>query len=242
MGLGDRAAQFRFLIRDRDPKFNAAFDAVFAGAGIRIIRTPVRAPRANAIAGTLRRECLDHILITGPRHLATVLQEYVEHYNTHRPHRSLHQHPPAGRTPRPPERPLGRCDEIASVVSYTTICTSHDVTECSAPTRVSRATVLGTASPCPLDSGSHISARGALAVSTVVAASGGAYRCTGDQLRPARPVPSGSGTAPASTATGSPRRPRWSKATRARDRRNHPGWSIDRRPGGTGGSRGAARP
>ena len=63
------------------------------------IRTPVRAPRANAIAerwiGTLRRECLDHLLITGPRHLAVVLQEYIAHYNTHRPHRSLDQHPPA---------------------------------------------------------------------------------------------------------------------------------------------------
>jgi putative transposase len=77
MNLGDRAEQFRFLIRDRDAKFTAAFDAVFASADIRIIRTPVRAPRANAIAerwiGTLRRECLDHILITGPRHLAVVL-------------------------------------------------------------------------------------------------------------------------------------------------------------------------
>ena len=91
------------MIRDRDSKFTAAFDAVFAGADIRIIRTPMRAPRANAIAerfiGTLRRECLDHLLITGPRHLAAVLQEYVQHYNTHRPHRSLGQHPPAGHTP-----------------------------------------------------------------------------------------------------------------------------------------------
>ena len=81
MDLGDRADRFRFLIRDRDSKFTAAFDAVFAGADIRIIRTPVRAPRANAIAerfiGTLRRECLDHILITGPRHLDVVLREYV---------------------------------------------------------------------------------------------------------------------------------------------------------------------
>jgi transposase InsO family protein len=105
MNLGDRAAQFRFLIRDRDSKFTAAFDAVFTGADIAIIRTPVRAPRANAIAerfiGTLRRECLDHLLITGPRHLKQVLQEFLEHYNTHRPHRSLDQHAPAGHTPPP---------------------------------------------------------------------------------------------------------------------------------------------
>jgi transposase InsO family protein len=105
--LGGRAEQFRFLIRDRDSKLTAAFDAVFAGADILIIRTPVRAPRANAIAerwiGTLRRECLDHLLITGQRHIAVVLQEYLAHPNTHRPHRSLGQHPPAGRTP-PPSR------------------------------------------------------------------------------------------------------------------------------------------
>jgi putative transposase len=103
--LGDRADQFRFLIRDRDSKFTAAFDAVFAGADIAILRTPTRAPRANAIAerfiGTLRRECLDHLLITGRHHLATVPQEFIEHYNTHRPHRSLNQQPPAGPTPPP---------------------------------------------------------------------------------------------------------------------------------------------
>jgi putative transposase len=88
MELGEYAEQFRFLIRDRDSKFTAIFDAVFAGADIRIIRTPVRAQRANAIAerwiGTLRRECLHHVLITGPRHLAAALQEFAEHYNTHR--------------------------------------------------------------------------------------------------------------------------------------------------------------
>ena len=120
--LGDRADQFRFLIRDRDSKFTAAFDAVFAGADIRILRTPVRAPRANAIAerfiGTLRRECLDHLLITGPRHLAAVLHEFVEHYNTHRPHRSLDQQSPAGRTPPPSGatiRPLRR-DRLGGLV------------------------------------------------------------------------------------------------------------------------------
>jgi transposase InsO family protein len=99
MNLGDRSEQFRFLIRDQDSKF--------AGADIRTLRTPVRAPRANAIAerfiGTLRRECLDHLLITGPRHLTVVLQEYIEHYNTHRPHRSLHQQPSTGAT-SPPSR------------------------------------------------------------------------------------------------------------------------------------------
>jgi putative transposase len=103
MELGERADRFRFLIRDRDSKFTTAFDAVFTGAGMRIIRTPIRAPRANAIAerfiGTLRRECLDHLLITGPRHLDIVLREYVQHFNAHRPHRSLDQHPPAGSTP-----------------------------------------------------------------------------------------------------------------------------------------------
>jgi putative transposase len=115
MDLDDRADRFRFLIRDQDSKFTAAFDAVFAGADLRIIRTPIRAPRANAIAerfiGTLRRECLDHLLITGPCHLAAVLREYVQHYNAHRPHRSLHQHPPAGGTPPRPGaaiRPLRR--------------------------------------------------------------------------------------------------------------------------------------
>jgi transposase InsO family protein len=102
MDLGDRADRLRFLIRDRDSKFTTAFDAVFTGADLRIIRTPIRAPRANAIAerfiGTLRRECLDHILITGQRHLDLVLREYVQHFNTHRPHRSLDQRPPAGDT------------------------------------------------------------------------------------------------------------------------------------------------
>jgi putative transposase len=93
MEFGDGADRFRFLIRDRDSKFTTAFDAIFAGADIHIIRTPIRAPRANAIAerliGTLRRECLDHLLIIGPRHLDIVLGEYVRHFNTHRSHRSL---------------------------------------------------------------------------------------------------------------------------------------------------------
>jgi transposase InsO family protein len=77
--------------------FTAAFDAVFTSLGIQIIVTPVRAPRANAIAerwvGSVRRECTDRLLIAGKRHLRCVLAEYVDHYNTHRPHRSLNQRP-----------------------------------------------------------------------------------------------------------------------------------------------------
>ena len=133
MDLGDRADRFRFLIRDRDSKFTAAFDAVFTGADIRIIRTPIRAPRANAIAerfiGTLRRECLDHLLITGPRHLDVVLREYVAAFNAHRPHRSLRSTPARGRhsaTFR--TRPSGRSDETGSAASSTSTCRSHDVT------------------------------------------------------------------------------------------------------------------
>jgi putative transposase len=101
MNLEDHADGFKFFIRDRDAKFTAAFDAVLADAGVRIIKTPVRAPRANAIAerwiSSARRECLDRMLITGERHLRLVLSEYVEHYNVHRPHRALCQGPPAGR-------------------------------------------------------------------------------------------------------------------------------------------------
>jgi hypothetical protein len=105
MNLDDHADSFRFLIRDRDAKFTGAFDAVLTAAGIRTIRTPVQAPRANAIAerwiSSARRECLDRMLITGERHLRLVLDEYTDHYNSHRPHRALQQGPPGGR-PNPP--------------------------------------------------------------------------------------------------------------------------------------------
>jgi putative transposase len=98
MDLGERAARFKFLIRDRDSKFTMAFDQVLAGNGTRIIKTPVRSPRANSYAeryvGTLRRECLDHLLIHGERHLRRMLAEYARHYNEHRPHQSREQRPP----------------------------------------------------------------------------------------------------------------------------------------------------
>jgi putative transposase len=100
MELEDRVGRFRFLLRDRDAKFTAAFDAVFAAEGITVLCTPVRAPRANAYAerwvGTVRREVLDRMLILGCRQLRSVLADYANHYNGHRPHRALEQAPPLG--------------------------------------------------------------------------------------------------------------------------------------------------
>jgi putative transposase len=89
----ERERVVRHLIRDRDTKFMRSFDDVWRSIGAHVLRTPVRAPNANAYAerwvGTVRRECLDHLLIVGPRHLSRVLCEFVDHYNAHRPHRAL---------------------------------------------------------------------------------------------------------------------------------------------------------
>jgi putative transposase len=112
MGLDDRVGRFRFLVRDRDTKFTAAFDAVFAAEAIKVLTTPVRAPRANAYAerwvGTVRREVLDRMLILGCQQLHAVLAEYVDHYNGHRPHRALGQAPPLGSGEPPAFVPAGR--------------------------------------------------------------------------------------------------------------------------------------
>jgi putative transposase len=99
--LADQASTIK-----RDTKYTASFDAVFTAEGTRIIKSPVRAPRANAICerviGTIRRECLDRMLILDCRHLEAVLAHYVEHYNAHRPHRSLSQRAPARSEATPP--------------------------------------------------------------------------------------------------------------------------------------------
>ena len=91
--FSDRRTPPRFLIRDNDAKFNGAFDEVLRGEGIGIVRTPIEAPKANAIAerfvGTVRRECLDRLSIANRRHLERILRTFVDHYNGHRPHRAL---------------------------------------------------------------------------------------------------------------------------------------------------------
>jgi putative transposase len=98
MHLDDDGIRPQFLIRDRDSKFSREFDEVFRSEGIRVIKAPVRAPKARAHAerwiGSVRRECLDRLLILGRRHLQHVLIAYIRHFNEHRPHRARGQRPP----------------------------------------------------------------------------------------------------------------------------------------------------
>ncbi len=122
MQLGDEHP-FRFLVHDRDTKFSRAFDEVFRTEGIKVIRTPVQAPNANAYAErwvrTVRSDCLDRILILGRHHLEHVLRVYRRHYNEHRPHRALDLLPPNGRDPTPPtatDKDIRRRDLLGGLI------------------------------------------------------------------------------------------------------------------------------
>jgi transposase InsO family protein len=96
--VGDWLEEIRFVIRDREAKYSGPFDAVFRSEGVNVVKTPIRAPRANAFAErwvrTVRTECLDWMLVFGRRHLEWVLRSYTAHYNEARPHRGLNLKPP----------------------------------------------------------------------------------------------------------------------------------------------------
>jgi len=105
LGLDFSDSGVRFLIRDRDSKYSGAFDEFFRSEGIRIVKTPVRSPKANAIAErfvrTVGSECLDWLLILNRRYLEHVLRVYTDHYNRQRPHRALALRPPSPETKGP---------------------------------------------------------------------------------------------------------------------------------------------
>jgi hypothetical protein len=123
MTLAEEEQPVRFLVRDRDSKFTRSFDEVFRSEGMRVIRTPAWAPRAKAHAerwvGSVRRKCLDRILILGRRQLEQVMRAYISHHNEHRPLRSLEQRPPLAKPP-PATPPLptsiGRRDRLGGLL------------------------------------------------------------------------------------------------------------------------------
>jgi len=123
MDLGDRTVPFRFLIRDRDAKFTSAFDEIFTGEGMKIVKTPLRTPRANCYAEgwirTARAECTDRMLIYGERHLRSILGEYAAHYHRHRPHQSRQQQPPghSGQVSVPLDLPVQRRRALSGVIN-----------------------------------------------------------------------------------------------------------------------------
>jgi putative transposase len=123
LAVEDELSDVRFLIHDRDAKFCGSFDTVIRSEGVRVIETPLRSPKANAVAErwvrSVRNECLDHVLVFNRRHLERVLRAYVAHYNAVRPHRSLALAAPAGNAPAArgsPPVPVCRRDVLGGVI------------------------------------------------------------------------------------------------------------------------------
>ncbi len=118
--LEEEGRKFRYLIRDRDTKFTASFDAVFASVGIEAIKTPVPSPRANAFAErwvrTVRHDGLDHLLVLPRRHLEAILGDYIEHYNRARPHRGLQLQQPVCRPAATVGSKVSRTDVLGGLI------------------------------------------------------------------------------------------------------------------------------
>jgi putative transposase len=122
LAIEERLANVRFLLHDRDAKFSGPFDALVRAEGVRVVKTPVRAPRANAIAErwvrTVRNECLDHVLVFDRRHLEQILRSYLAHFNAERPHRALQLAAPTGspRSRGSPPAEIRRRDVVGGLI------------------------------------------------------------------------------------------------------------------------------
>jgi transposase InsO family protein len=123
LAIEARLEDMRFLLHDRDAKFSGPFDQIIRSEGVRVIKTPIRAPKANAVAErwvrSVRNDCLDHVLVLGRQHLEEVLRGYVAHYNAERPHRSLGLVPPTGSAQTrasPPSLQIHRRDVLGGVI------------------------------------------------------------------------------------------------------------------------------
>jgi len=120
LAVEGRLGEIRFLIRDRDAKFSGSFDEVFCTEGVHVVRTPIRSPQANAFAErfvkTVRRECMDHPMIFGERHLRRILKAYLRHYNEERPHRGLALETPEPGAVRSRDGVVIRVDRLGGLI------------------------------------------------------------------------------------------------------------------------------
>jgi transposase InsO family protein len=119
--IGDGELRPTILIRDRDAKFTAAFDEVFRTEGVRVVKTPARAPKANAIAErwvqSARREAADRMLMLGEGHVRSAMTEYVDHYNRARPHRGLGLDVPLRSSTGAPRGPVTRSSRLGGLIN-----------------------------------------------------------------------------------------------------------------------------
>jgi putative transposase len=122
LAIEERLGNVHFLVHDRDIKFSGPFDEIMRCEGVRVIKTPIRSPKANAVAErwvrTVRNECLDHVLVFGRRHLERVVHAYLAHFNAERPHRSLQLLPPSGapRSRASPVAEIRRRDVVGGLI------------------------------------------------------------------------------------------------------------------------------